>query len=211
MTLSNVDLQLVLFRLTRYAQALLAAPRTLGLEPVDVACPGGEGPEDLATNLLLRFVDPQDTTVKWKDVYGQPTTKGVVALLCRALWRDYQDLKKSKRYTTTIYVGDAESVDGDGQNAFTLNQLAVYLETPEGQYLKEQRVERLIEEFSQDPTAQEILKLQLSADGYNAFTNQELAELLNTTVSEIENRKKRVKNRLLSILRRQTEGRGAHG
>ena len=210
MTLSNVDLQLVLFRLTRYAQALFAAPRALGQEPVDVACPGGEGPEDLATNLLLRFVDPQDTTVKWKDACGQPTTKGVVALLSKALWHDYQDLKKSKRYTTTIYVEKTESVDGDGQNAFTLDQLAVFLETPEGQLLKEQRVRRLIEEFSQDPTAQEILKLQLSPDGYNAFTNRELAELLDTTVSDIENRKKRVKNRLLSILRRQKEGRGTY-
>ena len=201
MTLSDVDLELVLLRLTRYAQALFAAPRTLGTEPVGVACQGGEGPADLATELLLRLIDPQDTTVKWKEAYGQPTTEGVLALLAKALERDYLDLKKSKRYTTTIYVESAAL--GDGETTLTLEQLAVFFETPEGLLLKNERVRRLIEDFSEDPTAQEILTLQLSPDGYNAFTNQELAELLSTTVSDIENRKKRVKNRLLSILRRQ--------
>ena len=210
MTLSGVDLELVLLRLTRHAQALFAAPRALGLEAVDVACPGGEGPEDLATELLLRFVDPQDTTVKWKEAYGPPTTEGVLALLAKALKRDYLDLKKSKRYTTTIYVENVKSGDGDEKGGLTLDQLAVFLETPEGRLLKDERVRRLIEEFSEDPTAREILTLQLSPDGYNAFTNQELAEVLDTTVSDIENRKKRVKNRLLFILRRQTEGKRPH-
>ena len=202
-TLSDVDLELVLLRLTRYAQALFSAPRALGTEPVDVAYPGGEGPEDLATELLLRLIDPQDTTVKWKEAYGQPTTKGVLALLAKALERDYLDLKKSKRYTTTIYVESAALRDGDEETTLKLDQLAVFFETPEGRSLKEERVRRLIEDFSEDPTAQEILTLQLSPDGYNAFTNQELAEVLSTTVSDIENRKKRVKNRLLSILRSQ--------
>ena len=125
----------------------------------------------------------------------------MLALLAKALERDYLDLKKSKRYTTPIYVESAAL--GDGETTLTLEQLAVFFETPEGLLLKHERVRRLIEDFSEDPTAQEILTLQLSPDGYNAFTNQELAELLSTTVSDIENRKKRVKNRLLSILRRQ--------
>jgi len=51
-----------------------------------------------------------------------------------------------------------------------------------------------------------MLKLQLDDDGYNAFSNQELAQLLDTTVADIENRKKRVKTRLLRIQRRQSEG-----
>jgi hypothetical protein len=55
-----------------------------------------------------------------------------------------------------------------------------------------------------------MLKLQLDDDGYNAFTNRELAELLDTTVADIENRKKRVKTRLLSIQRRQSEGAQTH-
>ena len=203
MRLSDVNLELVLLRLTRYAQALFGAPRALGAEPVWLACPGGEGPEDLAAQLLLRFVDPQDSTVKWNQAHGHPTTEGVLALLIKALKRDYFDLKKSKRYTTTIYPEVSEREDET--DGLTLGQLANFLETPEGKLLKRERVAGLIKEFAEDSTAQEILSLQLSPEGYNAFSNQELAELLDTTVSDIENRKKRVKSRLLSILKRETE------
>ena len=55
-----------------------------------------------------------------------------------------------------------------------------------------------------------MLKLQLDEDGYNAFSNQELAQILDTTVADIENRKKRVKTRLLRIQRRQSEGAQTH-
>ena len=87
----------------------------------------------------------------------------------------------------------------------------MYLETPEGTLLKKERVRTIIEAFSDDPKAGEIVRLQLDPEGYNAFTNQELASLLETTVDDIENRKKRVKNRLLQILRRQEKGTGTYG
>ena len=76
--------------------------------------------------------------------------------------------------------------------------------------LKQERRRRLIEEFSDDPQTQEILNLQLDPEGYNAFTNQELAQLLDTTVANIENRKKRLKTRLLRIRRTQSEGAQTH-
>ncbi len=136
---SDVDLELVLFRLTRYAQGLVAAPRVLGVEPVDFACTGGESPEDLAMALMLQLVDPQDTTLKWSEERGHPTTEGMLALLRKALYHDYLDLKKSKRYETTVYSDDWKREDGS--QGLTLNQLAVYLGTPEGRLLKKERVE----------------------------------------------------------------------
>jgi len=76
--------------------------------------------------------------------------------------------------------------------------------------LKQERKKAIIEQFSEDPEAQEMLKLQLDDDGDKAFTNKELAELLDTTVADIENRKKRAKTRLLRIRRRQSEGAQTH-
>jgi DNA-directed RNA polymerase specialized sigma24 family protein len=207
-SLGDVDLEVVLFRLTRHAQGLFGAVRSLGLEPLDVAYAGGDGPEDLAMNLLLRFFDPQDSSVRWREERGRPTTDGVYALLSKALDNDFLDLKKSKRYKTTVYL-ETEDRAGNSQD-LTLEQIAVYLETPEGALLKQERRRRLIEEFSDDPEAQEILKLQLDPEGYNAFTNQELAQLLDTTVANIENRKKRVRKRLLRIRRTQSEGAQTH-
>jgi hypothetical protein len=159
-------------------------------------------------NLLVRLLDPQDSSVRWHEGRGRPTTDGVLALLRAALDRDFFDLKKSKRYRTTVYL-DKEM--GDGDREMTLEQLAVYLETPEGALLKQERKKAIIEEFSDDPRAQEIVNLQLDDVGYNAFTNQELAELLDTTVADIENRKKRVKTRLLRIQRHQSEGAQTNG
>jgi DNA-directed RNA polymerase specialized sigma24 family protein len=206
-SLGDVDIEAVLLRLTRHAQGLFGSVRSLGVESVDIAYAGGEGPEDLAMNLLLRFLDPKDDKVRWNEGLGRPSTDGLYAFLRRALDRDFLDLKKSKRYRTTVYL---EREDRDGVQELTLEQLAVYLETPEGTLLKQERKKAIIEEFSDDPEAQEMLKLQLDDDGYNAFSNQELAQLLDTTVADIENRKKRVKNRLLRIQRRQSEGVQTH-
>ena len=47
--------------------------------------------------------------------------------------------------------------------------------------------------FDGEPELKEIVGLQLDPDGYNAFSNQELAQLTGTTVKDIENRKKRIK------------------
>ena len=204
LSLARVDIEAVLFRLTRYAQSLFGAWRVGGLEPVDIACAGGEGPDDLAMNLITRFLDPNDASVRWAPERGSPTTDGVYALLQAALWHDFLDLKKSKRYTTSVYEDQEENADED-RKGFTLDQLRAYLETPEGILLKKERLEAIIAEFADDPKAQEILRLQLDPAGYNAFTNEELAELLEITVADVENRKKRVRNRLLRILRRQGE------
>lgn len=206
-SLGDVDVEAVLLRLTRHAQGLSGAVRSLGIEPVNIAYAGGESPEDLAMTLLLKFINPQDRSVRWHEDRGRPTTDGVFALLRKALDHDFLDLKKSKRYRTTVYL---EKEDGDSGQELTLEQLAVYLETPEGILLKQERRQAIIAEFSDDLRAQEILKLQLDDDGYNAFTNQELADLLDTSVDDIENRKKRVKTRVLRILDRQSEGAQTH-
>ena len=47
-SLGDVDVEAVLHRLTRHAQGLFGAVRSLGVEPVDIAYAGGDGPEDLA-------------------------------------------------------------------------------------------------------------------------------------------------------------------
>ena len=66
------------------------APLPAGEHPVA----GGEGPDDLAMNLVMRFLDRSDTTVRWSLNVGPPTTDGLYALLKKALWRDFLDLKK---------------------------------------------------------------------------------------------------------------------
>ena len=153
-------------------------------------------------NLLLRFVDPADTKVKWKDEWGRPSTGSVLAYLKKALSRDFLDLKKSKQYKTTVFV---EDLDGES-DGLGFDKWAKMAAGPDGQLIRNERRDALIRSFADDPGAQEMLKLQLDPEGYNAFTNQELADLLNTTVAEVENIKKRVQTRLLRILKAQEKG-----
>jgi DNA-directed RNA polymerase specialized sigma24 family protein len=148
-------------------------------------------------DLIMRFLDPNDPTVRWASDLGTPTTDGIYALLKKALWRDFLDLKKSKRYTTSVYETDSE---GTGAQELSLDQLIGYFDTPEGILLKKERMKVILAEFADDPKAQEILQLQLDPTGYAAFTNQDLAVLLDISVDDVENRKKRVRTRLLRIL-----------
>jgi hypothetical protein len=69
----------------------------------------------------------------------------------------------------------------------------------------------LLEEFRQEPELEAILRLQLEMDGYNAFTNLELARMLTVPVAEIENRKRRLKTRLDNLASGRQMRRTKHG
>jgi DNA-directed RNA polymerase specialized sigma24 family protein len=184
-----VDFEEVLGRLTLHALNLNAAMVCAGLK--EKVLPGGDSAADLAQTTLLKFLDPQDTSVKWNEQKGQPTTPGVLAYLRKVLTRDFLDLKKSVRYQKTIYENPNEgATEGIGM---TFDQMAGTLETAEDMVNKAQEIEWILKQFETQPELKEIAKLQLDPRGYNAFSNQELAKLLDTPVHEIENRKKRIK------------------
>jgi DNA-directed RNA polymerase specialized sigma24 family protein len=190
-----VDFEEVLNRLVLYAQSLSAAMMCAGLQ--ERILPGGESAEDLAMATLLKFVDPLNTSVKWSEQKAEPTTATVLAYLRKVLERDFLDLKKSKRYRTTVYV-DAYGDDED-EAGITLEQLAKTFETPEGEAQRRQQVEWVLQQFDLELELKEIVGLQLDHNGYNAFSNQELGRLLSTTVADIEKRKKRIKLRLRKL------------
>jgi DNA-directed RNA polymerase specialized sigma24 family protein len=197
---SAVDFEEVLGRLTLHAQNLAAALVCVGLD--ERALKGGDSAGDLAQSTLLKLLDPQDTTVRWSAERGQPTTAGVVAYLRKVLDRDFLDLKKSSLYKTTVYPdseGVADEEDEDGEGGITLDQMAVVFDTPEGVTLRRERAEWILGQFDGETELKEIAELQLDPLGYNAFSNQELAQLLGTTVKDIENRKKRVKRVLKKL------------
>jgi DNA-directed RNA polymerase specialized sigma24 family protein len=183
----------VLDRLVLYAQNLGAGLVCTGA--MERSLPGGDGAEDLAMSVLCKFIDPNDATVAWSEQKGEPTTDKVLAYLKKVLQNDFFDLKKSKRYTTT---SSLESYEEEG-NGRTLDELAVTYCTPEGETLKQERAVWLLNQFNSEPELQAIVKLLFDPAGFAAFTNQELAQLLNISVKEIENCKKRIKVRLAKL------------
>jgi DNA-directed RNA polymerase specialized sigma24 family protein len=69
----------------------------------------------------------------------------------------------------------------------------------------------LLEQFREEPDLEAILRVQLEMDGYNAFSNLELARMLAVPVAEIENRKRRLKTRLNNLASGRQMRRAKHG
>lgn len=160
----------------------------------------GDGPEDLAMDTITKLLDPDDHTVAWNTGRGAPTMEGLLSYMERVMMNDFLDRKRSKRFVCHATLPPRETEDAKG---ITLDELAVYLDTPEAIAQRRQRHEQLIDSFQDTPDLQDVLRVQLDPDGYRAYTNIEQAQLLGTSVSEIENRKKRLYNRLLKRLQQQ--------
>jgi DNA-directed RNA polymerase specialized sigma24 family protein len=171
-------------RLTLYAYGLFGCFPHPQAEPALRV--SGMSPEDLAMNVLLRLYDPADTTVQWDAGRGP-----LLPYLKRVLWSDFVDLKRAALYRHTAAA--PESFD----------QLAGPSESPESRAARLQDRERLLAHLAAEPELAALAAQQLSPDGWPGYTNQELAARLHTTVSEVENRKKRLLHRLLKLWRQQ--------
>lgn len=126
--------------------------------------------------------------------------EGLLAYLARVMTNDFLDRKRSKRYQSHASLPPMEAEDGVG---ITLEELAVTLDTPEAIAVRSEHHEHLIASFQDTPDLQDVLRVQLEPAGFNAYNNIEVADLLSTTVSDIENRKKRIHRRLMKRYNQQ--------
>jgi hypothetical protein len=156
---------------------------------------------------VLKFLDPEDHTVAWKQ-HGTPSTDAVLRFLRTVLQNDLLDLLRLSAHETTI-IRDSQpqgEVQEEGtQRKLSLDEFASALESQEGRVIREQQHARLLSRLEDEPELRDLLAVQLDPDGYMARTNQEVAQLLETTVSDIENRKKRLDRRLLRIWRETSQ------
>lgn len=165
-------------RLTLYAYGLFGCYPQPSVEPALRV--SGKSPEDLAMDVLARYFDPRDGSVHW-----QPERGRLLPYLKRVLWSDFVDLKRAGLYRHT---------DG-GEAAF--DAMAGAGEGAEARLRRLETRERLLAALADEPELRAMLELQFAPEGFPGYTNQELAAKLGTSVSEIENRKKRLLRRLL--------------
>lgn len=199
--LSEVDVEDVLQRLVLFAARRFAT--LAGLATGGVIRGLGTGPDDLAMQTMLKFLDPEDRTVVWKTSYGRPTTEGLLRFLRKVLQNDLLDLLAEKAHETTVIVetlAGQQGEDATGRQSMSLDEFASAWEHQDERAIRGQQQDWLLKRFDDDPKLQDVLTAQFDPDGYVAHTNQQLAQLLGTTVDDIENRKKRIDRRLLKIL-----------
>jgi len=198
LSFAEVDPLELLKRLTDRAYTIFGCFPDPHFEPTIPA--HGESPEDLAMETVTKFLDPDDHTVEWNPARGKLSMEGALAYLGQVLLNDFVDRKRSKRFTCHA---DLPPVESDDTSGITLDELAVYVDTPEAIAERRERHEQLLASFGDEPDLQDVLRVQLDPDGYNAHTNIELANLLNTTVADIENRKKKIHRRLMKRYNQQ--------
>ena len=195
----DVDPEELLQRLTLYAYSLFGSFPDPRFEPVLKA--HGASPADLAVETLAKFLDPDDHTVEWKTSAGKVTMDSLLAYLKPVLYHDFIDLKRKHSYKTSIFLHTHCTSDEAANDEMTLDDFIARLESPESRAIRLQQREQLLARFEGEPDLHELLMVQLDPDGFQAYSNIEVAKLLETTVSEIENRKKRLINRLLKLQR----------
>ena len=119
------------------------------------------------------------------------------------LANDFVDMKRSKRYKTTVFASPLSRDADAGETGISLEDFSAHIESPEGRAIWEAQRTRLLQSFQDEPDLEELLIVQLDPQGYQAFTNQDLSALLDIPISDVVNRKKKLSRRLMRILAEQ--------
>jgi DNA-directed RNA polymerase specialized sigma24 family protein len=127
------------------------------------------------------------------------TKESLLGFLKTVLFHDFIDMKRKGMYKASMYLPLLAGKGEDGEGEMSLDDFITQLESPEARAIRKEQHDQLLSRFTDEPELKELLTVQLDPDGYQAYTNKELAILLDTTVDEIENRKKRLMNRLLKL------------
>jgi DNA-directed RNA polymerase specialized sigma24 family protein len=205
LSFDQIDPEDLLQRLTLFAYSLFGSFPDPRFEPVIKF--HGASPEDLAIETLTRLLDPDDHKVEWNAAQGPMTRDGLLGYLKTVLFHDFIDMKRKGMYKASVYMPLVSDNSGD-DGEMTLDDFIAKLESPEARTVRKEQQEELLARFNSEPELKELLTVQLDPNGYQAYTNQDLAKLLGTTVDEIENRKKRLMNRLLKVQKQAQAQRG---
>jgi DNA-directed RNA polymerase specialized sigma24 family protein len=197
----DIDVVELFERLTLHAYTLYGCFPSPHFSPVLRGC--GDSPEDLAKEIITKLLDPDDRTVKWPAGRGKTTKAALLGYLKEALTHDFIDRKRLKRYTTTAEWPPAGT---DDPNGTSFDELAVYLTTPEAVAIRNECYDQLLSYLADEPDLRDLLTIQLTPEAYQAYTNQEVGKLLDITVDEVENRKKRLQRRLLKFQKQRARG-----
>jgi DNA-directed RNA polymerase specialized sigma24 family protein len=180
---------------------------TAGLLSEQVLRPYGKSPEDYVQEVLTRLWDESDTGVNWNTARGKPTTQGVIAFLKKVLLNDFiDDRRERSQHRRTQGLTPATADDGaDALDPPDSRQPSQ--EVLVDKVHRDRLFEQLFESASGDEPLEEYLLLQCGDDGYNGYTPARAAELLNTTVDDIQNRKRKCSRLLERFLEAQAPAR----
>jgi RNA polymerase sigma factor (sigma-70 family) len=193
-----VDYEKLIGRLTERACRVLGVVRAVASTHVVDGI--GKSPEDFALDVVTLYVTEK--------LQFRGDEKALLAFLTRVMGHDILDeLRSSARKTTAkipALAGEAEDEETatdrleDCDSGFSLESLV------EGDLLKERLYAQL------ETTEPKLYEVVYAIFEFNALTPRDIADVIGTTASEIQNRKKRLQTFLTNRdFRRTSEGNSA--
>jgi DNA-directed RNA polymerase specialized sigma24 family protein len=158
----------------------------------------GKDPQDFVKEAILRLWDPRDTGVEWDEKRGKPTTDGVVAYLWQVIRRDFIDAKKLPRHTTTRPIEEVKAAQERPSTGASPATVAI------ARVDRTRTRDELLAFIGDDQPVVEYLLLQITDEGIAGYPPRRAAELLNTSIDDINNRKKRVVRYLREFEKQRT-------
>lgn len=184
-----------------HAHGLIGTSALAGYERVATSGECGETAEDLAGATFLAFINPENRSVKMKSDQNPRTVASVIAYLKKVQYHDFLDEKKRawRRVPGESLVPPAEGSDTE---VAWEDQVPIASASPEDSALLEVQRQKVLAHFEPFSDLYEIVELMFDPD-FHDYKNADLAILLNTTVSEIENRKKKITRHFAVLTGRQ--------
>lgn len=203
---SGVDWVEVMDRLTAYVYKLHLTAGLLRDQPLTGL---GKSPEDYVQTVLTRLLDPRDGAVAWDEARGKPTTEGVFAYLRQVVLHDFVDDRKERSHHRRTRALEMPSTR-DGSTTLSADPpdpRQASVDDLLGKVHRDRLYTALLEQAAGDEKLEEYLWVQYGADGYIGYPPRRAAELLRTTVDDINNRKKRC----AGLLARALDAQGVAG
>lgn len=196
---TDADFRKVYEALIVHAHRLIGSSRLARFERVATAGECGGSAEDLASRTLLQLLDPRVHSVKLRSD-GTPMTVGrAIAFLKKVQRNDFIDEKRRERFRGPGPAPTVSDDEGEDTERSWTEDLPSNAQPVDIEVLKNRQRTTVIEHFRQWPELFEIVALMFE-EGFPGYTNQEFAFLLSTTVSDIENRKKRIGTRIAALI-----------
>lgn len=164
--------------------ARLTAEAVMLCRGADVVLRGvGVSPEDLVSDTMAKLFE--DETVRYRKDRGP-----LLPFLKTVMRRDFYDLKKRSAYRTTVIVASqSPGEDPDDVVATHLDGFAG--QTPDQEDFLYRRY--VMEQVGHDPKLKDQVAAALE---FGCFRPADVADLLATTVDDVENRRRRLRRRL---------------
>lgn len=185
----DVDWQEVSNRLTAYAVQLFASARLLGPEPVMRGV--GKSPADLAADTIVKVLTEEG--VKYRSSKGP-----LLPFLAKVMLNDFKDLLRNAAYKKTVILSaETETPEPEGfLDTATARSSGAGTDDPLSLAIEKEQKGQIRHLLGNETDLRDVVDAVIEL---NCMKPSEIAEILEVSTAEVQNRKKKLRRRLAEL------------